>query len=110
MVQGELVHTEKNGNTYANIQGASPLPKGAKAPELFNAPQSIDINSSAWSEIDALPEFIMKKMYSSEEFENRKRAEHLLAGEKVKDYRPKSAGEPVIEYPMEDIHPDDVPF
>ena len=36
---------------------------------------------------DALPEFIMKKMYPSEEFENRKRAEHLLADEKVKDYR-----------------------
>ena len=104
------MHTEKNGNTYANIQAASPLSKGMKAPELFNVPRSIDINSSAWSEIDALPEFIMKKMYSSEEFENRKRAEHLLAGEKVKDYRPKSAGEPVIEYPMEDIHPDDVPF
>jgi hypothetical protein len=31
-----VVHTEKDGNTYANIQGASPLPKGITAPELFN--------------------------------------------------------------------------
>lgn len=28
--------TEKQGNTYANIQGASPLPKGMVAPDLFN--------------------------------------------------------------------------
>jgi hypothetical protein len=41
-----VVHTEKNGNTYANIQGASPLPKGMKAPGLFNISRSIDINSS----------------------------------------------------------------
>src|SRR5258708_7785057 len=27
-----VVHTEKDGNTYANIQGASPLPKGMTAP------------------------------------------------------------------------------
>jgi hypothetical protein len=46
----------------------------------------------------------MKKMYSSEEFENRKRAEHLQGR------RSKTIGEPVIEYPTEDINPDDVPF
>jgi hypothetical protein len=87
-----VVHTEKEGNTYANIQGASPLPKGMNAPGLFNVPRLIDINSTPWSVIDALPEFIMKKMYSSEEFENRKRADEMLAGVKVKDYRPNVAG------------------
>jgi hypothetical protein len=33
----------------------------------------------------------------------------MLAGEKIKDFRPKAVtGEPVIEYPKED--PDDGPF
>jgi hypothetical protein len=57
-----------------------------------------------------LPLFIQEKMYSSEEFSNRKRADEMLGEKKVKGYRPKSAGEPVIEYPEEDINPDDVPF
>ena len=106
-----VVHTEKDGNTYANIQGASPLPKGMVAPELFNVPRSIDINSTPWSEREALPEFIRNKMYASEEYGNRRRADQMLAGEKVKDFRLKAvSGEPVIEYPTEDINPDDVPF
>jgi hypothetical protein len=92
-----VVHTEKDGNTYANIQGASPLPKGMEAPELFNTPRLVDINSTPWDEINALPDFILKKMYSSEEFSNRKRADEMLGGEKVKNFRPKAVGEPVTE-------------
>jgi hypothetical protein len=39
------------------------------------------------------------------------RADQMLAGEKIKDFRPKAVtGEPVIEYPTEDINPDDGPF
>jgi hypothetical protein len=48
-------------------------------------------------------------MYSSEEFSNRKRADEMLGEKKVKNFRPKAV-EPVIEYPAEDINPDDVPF
>jgi hypothetical protein len=40
-----VVHTEKGGNTYANIQGASPLPKGMTAPELVDETRSLDINT-----------------------------------------------------------------
>jgi hypothetical protein len=40
-------------------------------------------------------------MYSSEEFSNRKRADEMLGGAKVKNFRPKAAGEPVIEYPAD---------
>jgi hypothetical protein len=104
-----VVHTEKDGNTYANIQGASPLPKGMNAPELFNEPRLVDINSSPWEVIDSLPEFITKKMYASEEIELRRNAERELGGKNVKNYRPKAA-EMVIEYPEEDINPDDTPF
>jgi hypothetical protein len=50
-------------------------------------------------------------MYSSEEFSNRKRADEMLGGKKVGNYRPKAVGgsEPVIEYPSEDINSDDDP-
>jgi hypothetical protein len=68
-----VVHTEKDGNTYANIQGASPLPKGMTAPELFNPKRSLDINTTPYSEIDALPEFIQNKIKSSEEYAARLR-------------------------------------
>ena len=105
-----VVHVENDGKTYANIQGASPLPKGMEAPELFNEIRMVDINSTSWDVINALPDFILKKMYSSEEFSNRKRAEEALGEVKVKNFRPKAVGEPVIEYPTEDINPDDVPF
>ena len=34
-----------------------------------------------------------------------------LGGKKVGNYRPKAVtGEPVIEYPTEDLNPDDLPF
>jgi hypothetical protein len=105
-----VVHTEKDGNTYANIQGASPLPKGMTVPEMVNEKRLIDINSTPWAEINALPDFILKKMYSSEECENRRRADEMLGGEKVKGFRPKAvSGEPVIEYPA-DGSSEDVPF
>jgi hypothetical protein len=53
-----VVHTEKDGNTYANIEGASPLPKGMVAPEMVNEKRLIDINCP-WDEINALPDFIL---------------------------------------------------
>jgi hypothetical protein len=47
-------------------------------------------------------------MCSSEEFANCKRADEMLGGEKVANYRPKSVGEAVIEYPADEN--EDVPF
>ena len=82
-----VVHTEKDGNTYANIQGASPLPKGMEAPELFNQTRLIDINSTPWEVIEKLPEFIQKKMQSSEEWVLREKFDR----ENVKNFRPKVA-------------------
>jgi hypothetical protein len=106
-----VVHTEKDGNTYSNIQGASPLPKGTMAPDLFNPKRSLDINTSPYSEIDALPGFIQNKMKSSEEYAARLRVDNdpVIGAGKVKNFRPKAVGEPVIEYPA-DGNPDDVPF
>jgi hypothetical protein len=49
-----VVHTERDGNTYANIAGASPLPKGMDAPTLVNEAKLIDVNSTPFEEINAL--------------------------------------------------------
>jgi hypothetical protein len=63
-----VVHVEKDGATYANIAGASPLPKGLEAPALYNEADLIDVNTASFDEIDALPEFLREKIKSSEEF------------------------------------------
>jgi hypothetical protein len=46
----------------------------------------------------------------SEEFANRKRADEMPSGEKVKNFRPKTVGWSGIEYTAKDLNPDDVPF
>lgn len=57
-----VVHDEKNGSVYANIAGASPLPKGMDAPALANETRMIDMNTASFEEIEALPGFIREKM------------------------------------------------
>jgi hypothetical protein len=93
-----VVHAQgSEGRVFANIQNATPLPKGMKAPAAFNEPTSIDINSTPWEEIEKLPDFIKQKMYSSEEYESRKlydervEAGDIPAKKDVKDFRPKAA-------------------
>jgi hypothetical protein len=66
-----VVHTERDGNTYANIQGASPLPEGLKAPAIFNAPKFLDVNEMTVEEVSALPQFLQDKIKSSREYKDR---------------------------------------
>ena len=76
-----VVHDEKNGSVYANIAGASPLPKGMDAPALANETKMIDVNTASFEEIEALPGFIREKMQSSDEFKGRvKHAENMAGG------------------------------
>jgi hypothetical protein len=90
-----VVHTEKDGNTYSKIQGASPLPKGMTAPELVNATRSLDINDIPYNELDELPEFIRDKLKSSEEYEARLNVDNdpVIGLNTVKKYRPKAVGQ-----------------
>ncbi len=75
-----VVHDEKNGSVYANIAGASPLPKGMVAPAPVNENRMIDVNTATAGEIEALPEFIKSKMFSSVEWQGRiKHAENMSA-------------------------------
>jgi len=68
-----VVHEEKNGSTYANIANASPVPKSMEAavPALVNGKSIVDVETSTREEIDALPDFLKEKVYSSIEFANR---------------------------------------
>jgi hypothetical protein len=102
-----VVHTTGEP-VYANIQNASPLPKGMEAPALFNKPRSIDINSIPFDELDTLPEFIQKKMKSSEEYAARvnlsdKLEEAGLVQEPGKPVRPRILGGPASEPEAGDI-------
>jgi len=56
---------------YANITGASPLPKGMEVGAAVNEPKTFDVNSSPLSEIMELPEFIQKLVISTPEFQAR---------------------------------------
>jgi hypothetical protein len=40
-----VVHEE---NVYANVKGATPLPKGMTAPEQFNESKMIDVNTATF--------------------------------------------------------------
>jgi hypothetical protein len=80
-----VVHVEKDGNTYANIQGASPLPKGMTAPPLYNEKKLIDVNTATQEEIDALPDFLKDKIKSSEEYDRRFRSTATNAGDATID-------------------------
>src|SRR4051794_3684689 len=66
-----VVHNERDGNIYANIQGASPLPKGMTAPELVNEKRFIDVNELTEEQLATLPEFLQEKIKSSIEWANR---------------------------------------
>ena len=67
-------HASKGEKTYAYIISAAPLPKGMKAPGLYNEPVSLDVNSITEEQMDTLPDFLKEKMWHSEEWALRQRA------------------------------------
>jgi len=102
-----VVHAEVGDKVYSNIRGASPLPKGMDAPDLFNESKIIDVDTAPFEEIEALPEFIRDKMKSSEEYQariNPPQPESL-----AKKNRP-NVIKKELEYPQEDINVKDMPF
>lgn len=64
------VQTEKNGKTYTNIGGISPLPKGMKCPPAINQPLILNYTDK-WNEdvFDNLPDFLKEKIASSKEWQ-----------------------------------------
>jgi hypothetical protein len=116
-----VVHTSKEGVTYANIQGAWPLPRGMEAPAIVNKTRSLDINSIPFVELDLLQEFIQKKMKSSEEYGLRVRHSGNMEAAGLADETPASMRDLVPgklqrpkyippAYPDVNINPDYIPF
>jgi hypothetical protein len=58
-----VTHTDKGEKTYANIQAATPLPKGMKSDEAqHNASLFFDLNSPDQTAFDALPKWLKEKV------------------------------------------------
>jgi len=66
-----VIHKDSPKGIRANIQGASPLPKGMTAPDMVNEARSIDVNTASQIEIRDLPNFIREKMETSKEYQQR---------------------------------------
>lgn len=56
---------------YANITGASPLPKGMEVGEPVNVPFNFDVNTSSPDDFNKLPEFIQKTVALTPEWKAR---------------------------------------
>jgi hypothetical protein len=90
------------------------MPKGIEAPDQVNENSIIDVDTAPFDVIEALPDFIKDKMKSSEEYQGRL----VHQGNMAKINRPKVVEDRIaaeelgraIEYPTEDINPDNVPF
>ena len=106
-----VVHT--TGETvYANIQGASPLPRGLEARPIHNKTRALDINSIPFADLDKLPEFIQKKMKSSEEYGYRVRYQETLekAGKTETVASPQKLQPPSSFAHSSEPKPGDIPF
>lgn len=63
-----VVHTEKDGNVYANIATVSPLLKGVTVPAQVNPNVIYDIAQKEDATFSLLPAFMQKKIRLSHEF------------------------------------------
>jgi len=65
-----VIHTtSKQGKTYANISGVTSVPKGMNVPDQINPTSVLSFDNWDWDIFNSLPEFIRKKIESSEEYQ-----------------------------------------
>ena len=60
-----ILNVEKDGNTYANIGGITPLMKGQPAPVLVNKKVFFELTPETLGQIDELPKWIGEKIRKS---------------------------------------------
>lgn len=63
-----IVHREKDGKTYANIQNITRLPGKMFCPVAVNKPSIVTWDAMTKESFDAIPEFLQKKMRESSEY------------------------------------------
>lgn len=97
----EVAHEthKESGQTYAKAVGFGSLPKGVEAPAQVNESKTLSVQEMTKEDIDALPDFLAKKMQSSKEYNLRftARSENVTNSS-------------VPDYPTEEINPEDIPF
>lgn len=68
--QLSVVHTEKNGKTYANINAIMSLPKGMNPPPLMSETTYFDLGSEeCLSMMEALPQWIQEKIKAGDTYQ-----------------------------------------
>lgn len=64
--------SKKDANVvYANITGASPLPKGMEVPAAINEPFNFDVNTTPLPQMDKIPEFVQNLIRTTPEYKAR---------------------------------------
>lgn len=85
-----VIHKKsEKGTTYAQTQGASPIPKGMTVPPAFNKPQVLEYGNWDETYFMSLPDFIKDKYAKTAEFKKMRKG---------------------VETESEDLNPEDVPF
>lgn len=72
--QATVVHEQGKTDPdrkFANLSSVAPLMKGVEAPPPVNEPIIQDVNKMSEAEIDALPDFLQKKIKVSDEYKAR---------------------------------------
>ena len=93
-----IKHNQVGDKTYANIETAAPLMKGQKAKEAFNP--IVTLTYENWDEdtFTSLPDFIKEMIESSKEYK------------RMKSPVPLNKNATPLEYPKDEINPEDIPF
>lgn len=97
-----VIHvTAKNGNTYAQISGITPVPKGLVCPPQVNKNQLLAFDEFNEELFNGLPDFLKDKIKSSDEYKALKNPEHFSF---VDD-----KGQPKSDLPWDNEPDDDTP-
>ena len=66
----QIIHTQRDGFTYANVGSVTKLPKSFGAIDHQNTPVYFDLEEADEEKADALPEWIADKVKQSCEYQN----------------------------------------
>jgi len=70
-----IIHTERNGKTYANVGGIIAMPKGMPKPQLSGLATVFDLDADPLERIENLPPWIANRIKNSETYMDRAAAQ-----------------------------------
>jgi len=78
-----VIHATKDGKTYANISGITPMPKGMNCPPQINPAFILSYDSWDVEKFNTLPDFIKAKMVTSVEYKALTKPEETHTEEEI---------------------------